>query len=141
MTRRRIEPNASSSWPRGDESGNGRLSRTIVNRLWARFLGRGLVEPVDEMETVVDTDLLTCWEAIYRQRIQSQVHHGTNHDVAAYPLPAVKVPSRRKRITFFGGHWFAYERRTVCRCHRDNHRNWKPSPAKKIKFDGANLPA
>ena len=30
--------------------GNGRLSRTIVNRLWARFLGRGLVEPVDEME-------------------------------------------------------------------------------------------
>jgi hypothetical protein len=30
---------------------NGRLTRTIVNRLWARFMGRGLVEPVDEMET------------------------------------------------------------------------------------------
>jgi hypothetical protein len=29
---------------------NGRLSRTIVNRLWARFMGRGLVEPLDEME-------------------------------------------------------------------------------------------
>ncbi|MBC8002592.1 MAG: DUF1553 domain-containing protein, partial [Opitutaceae bacterium] len=29
---------------------NGRLSRTMVNRLWARFMGRGLVEPVDEME-------------------------------------------------------------------------------------------
>ncbi len=29
---------------------NGRLSRTIVNRLWARFLGRGLVEPLDDME-------------------------------------------------------------------------------------------
>jgi mono/diheme cytochrome c family protein len=29
---------------------NGRLSRTIVNRLWARFMGRGLVEPVDDME-------------------------------------------------------------------------------------------
>jgi hypothetical protein len=29
---------------------NGRLSRTIVNRLWQKFLGRGLVEPVDEME-------------------------------------------------------------------------------------------
>jgi len=30
--------------------GNGRLARTIVNRLWARLLGRGLVEPVDEMD-------------------------------------------------------------------------------------------
>jgi len=29
---------------------NGRLSRTIVNRLWARFMGRGLVDPVDNME-------------------------------------------------------------------------------------------
>lgn len=29
--------------------GNGRLARTIVNRLWARLMGRGLVEPVDMM--------------------------------------------------------------------------------------------
>lgn len=29
---------------------NGRLTRTIVNRLWTRLLGRGLVEPVDEMD-------------------------------------------------------------------------------------------
>ncbi len=29
---------------------NGRLSRTIVNRLWARLLGRGLVEPLDDMD-------------------------------------------------------------------------------------------
>ncbi|MBI3467893.1 MAG: DUF1549 domain-containing protein [Planctomycetes bacterium] len=29
---------------------NGRLTRTIVNRLWARFLGRGLIEPVDDMD-------------------------------------------------------------------------------------------
>jgi mono/diheme cytochrome c family protein len=29
---------------------NGRLSRTIVNRLWARFMGRGLVESLDDME-------------------------------------------------------------------------------------------
>jgi hypothetical protein len=29
---------------------NGRVSRTIVNRLWARFMGRGLVEPLDDME-------------------------------------------------------------------------------------------
>jgi hypothetical protein len=38
---------------------NGRLSRTIVNRLWARFMGRGLVEPVDDMEQPAwDGDLL-----------------------------------------------------------------------------------
>jgi mono/diheme cytochrome c family protein len=32
------------------EKQNGRLSRTVVNRLWARFMGRGLVEPLDDME-------------------------------------------------------------------------------------------
>lgn len=29
---------------------NGRFTRTIVNRLWARLMGRGIVEPVDEMD-------------------------------------------------------------------------------------------
>ncbi len=29
---------------------DGRFTRTIVNRLWQRFLGRGFVEPVDDME-------------------------------------------------------------------------------------------
>ena len=28
---------------------NGRLARTIVNRLWAKMMGRGLVEPLDDM--------------------------------------------------------------------------------------------
>jgi hypothetical protein len=28
---------------------NGRLARTMVNRLWARLMGRGIVDPVDEM--------------------------------------------------------------------------------------------
>jgi len=30
---------------------NGRLSRTIVNRLWQRLMGRGIVHPVDAMGT------------------------------------------------------------------------------------------
>ena len=29
---------------------NGRLPRTIVNRVWQRLLGRGIVEPVDDMD-------------------------------------------------------------------------------------------
>lgn len=30
---------------------NGRLTRTIVNRLWQRMMGRGIVHPVDAMQT------------------------------------------------------------------------------------------
>ena len=30
---------------------NGRVTRTIVNRLWHRFMGRGIVHPVDSMQT------------------------------------------------------------------------------------------
>jgi mono/diheme cytochrome c family protein len=38
---------------------DGRLTSTLVNRLWARFLGRGLIEPVDDMQqTAWDQDLL-----------------------------------------------------------------------------------
>jgi hypothetical protein len=38
---------------------NGRLARTIVNRLWACFLGRGLVETVDDMDqSPWDSDVL-----------------------------------------------------------------------------------
>ena len=29
---------------------DGRLSRTLANRLWQKFFGRGLVEPLDDME-------------------------------------------------------------------------------------------
>jgi uncharacterized membrane protein/mono/diheme cytochrome c family protein len=38
---------------------NGRLYRTLTNRIWKRFLGRGIVEPVDEMDNMPwDSDLL-----------------------------------------------------------------------------------
>ena len=31
--------------------GNGRLTRTITNRLWHRMMGRGIIHPVDAMES------------------------------------------------------------------------------------------
>ncbi len=31
--------------------GNGRFTRTLVNRLWHRLMGRGIVHPVDAMQT------------------------------------------------------------------------------------------
>jgi mono/diheme cytochrome c family protein len=38
---------------------NGRLARTLVNRLWQKLMGRGLVEPTDEMDNKPwDPDLL-----------------------------------------------------------------------------------
>ncbi|SHI64847.1 DUF1553 domain-containing protein [Pseudozobellia thermophila] len=38
---------------------NGRLYRTIVNRYWAKLMGRGIVEPLDEMDNQPwDRDLL-----------------------------------------------------------------------------------
>ena len=42
---------------------NGRLPRTIVNRLWQRFLGYGLVEPVDEMDRPAWSPALMDWLA------------------------------------------------------------------------------
>src|SRR6266516_2767006 len=42
---------------------DGRLSRTIVNRLWAKFFGRGLVEPVDDMEGAAWNQDLLDWLA------------------------------------------------------------------------------
>jgi hypothetical protein len=41
------------------QKNNGRLTRTIVNRLWAKFMGRGLVEPVDDLEQLAwNSDVL-----------------------------------------------------------------------------------
>ncbi|HUR59753.1 MAG TPA: DUF1549 domain-containing protein [Opitutaceae bacterium] len=42
---------------------NGRLPRTIVNRLWQRFMGYGLVEPVDEMDRPAWSPELLDWLA------------------------------------------------------------------------------
>jgi len=42
---------------------DGRLSRTIINRLWARFFGRGLVEPLDDMDNPAWNQDLLDWLA------------------------------------------------------------------------------
>jgi len=44
---------------------NGRLYRTIVNRMWAQLLGRGLVEPVDVMDNEPWSQDLLDWMATY----------------------------------------------------------------------------
>lgn len=42
---------------------NGRLYRTITNRIWKRFMGRGIVEPVDEMDNTPWSAELLDWLA------------------------------------------------------------------------------
>ncbi|MEJ7737263.1 MAG: DUF1549 domain-containing protein [Chitinophagaceae bacterium] len=43
---------------------NGRLYRTIVNRIWAQLMGRGLVEPVDNMDNEPWSQDLLDWLAV-----------------------------------------------------------------------------
>jgi mono/diheme cytochrome c family protein len=84
---------------------DGRLSRTMVNRLWARFFGHGLVEPVDDMEQPAWDQGLLDWLA------QDLVSSG--YDVKktierivtskAYQLPAVDLGESGSKGFVFKG--------------------------------------
>jgi hypothetical protein len=84
---------------------NGRLSRTIVNRLWARLLGRGLVEPLDDMEKPAWSSDVLDWLA------EDLVAHGWDmkHTLEviltsqAYALPATEGPKDEKEAFVFRG--------------------------------------
>jgi mono/diheme cytochrome c family protein len=75
---------------------DGRLARTIVNRIWARLMGRGLVEPQDEMDQPPWSAELLEWLA------SDLVEHGWDlkHTLEriltsrAYQLPSVAVDER-----------------------------------------------
>jgi len=83
---------------------NGRLPRTIVNRLWARLLGRGLVEPLDDMDRPAWNPDLLDWLA------EDLVAH--HYDLKrtieiiltsrAYQLPSADVPTGEKEYVFRG---------------------------------------
>ncbi len=83
---------------------NGRLSRTLVNRLWARLLGRGLVESLDDMDKPAWQPELLDWLA------EDLVAHGydVQHTLEvictsrAYQLPAVEGPREREAYVFHG---------------------------------------
>ncbi len=72
---------------------DGRLARTLVNRLWAALFGRGLVEPVDVMDNPPWSRDLLDWLAWDFAEHGWSVQHTlrvimTSH---AYQLPAVEV--------------------------------------------------
>ncbi len=84
---------------------NGRLSRTVVNRLWARLTGRGLVEPLDVMQNEAWHPDLLDWLA--------EDLAGNGWDLkrtlrliltsAAYRMPAVDLPEPPQEDFVFTG--------------------------------------
>ena len=83
---------------------NGRFPRTIVNRIWARFMGRGIVEPVDSMDQTPWHRELLDWLAT------DLVENGydlkrTMHLILAskaYQLPAVDRADADEAFVFRG---------------------------------------
>ena len=84
---------------------DGRLTRTIVNRLWARFLGRGLIEPTDEMDNPPWNQDLLDWLA------EDLTENGYNLKRTieliltsqAYQLPAVPMTEQATKEFIFRG--------------------------------------
>lgn len=84
---------------------DGRLTRTIVNRLWAKFMGRGLVEPVDEMDSLAWNSDVLDWLA------EDLANNG--YDLKrtmqwiltsrAYQLPAVSLGEQSEKDFVFTG--------------------------------------
>ncbi len=84
---------------------NGRVPRTIVNRYWQKLFGRGLVEPVDDMDSEPwDVDLLD-WLASDFTAHGSDLQYllrllMTSH---AYQMPALVSQERPDRTYVFRG--------------------------------------
>jgi hypothetical protein len=84
---------------------NGRLARTMVNRLWARFFAHGLIDPPDEMENPSWNNDLLNWLAA------DLVDHGYDLKHAmeriftsrAYRLASVSLDEKAERDFTFRG--------------------------------------
>ena len=84
---------------------DARLTRTLVNRFWERFMGRGLIQPVDDMEkTAWDPDLLD-WLAEDLAAHNCDVKHLIRQILSsrAYQLPAVNLGEQQPPDFVFRG--------------------------------------
>jgi hypothetical protein len=84
---------------------NGRLPRTLVNRIWGRFFGRAFVEPVDDMEQVGWHQDLLDWLAEDFVAHNYDVKHLITQMVTsrAYQLPAVNLGELEGKDFVFRG--------------------------------------
>ncbi len=74
---------------------NGRLYRTIVNRLWKQMMGRGIVAPVDEMDNPPWSQGLLDWLAADLIQSGYDLKHTLRHIATSrtYGLPSVGLES------------------------------------------------
>lgn len=84
---------------------NGRLARTMANRIWGRFFDYGLVEPVDEMDNQPwNTDLLD-WLAVDFADHGYDLKHLMRQIMTsrAYQLPSIPGRDEKGREYAFQG--------------------------------------
>lgn len=84
---------------------NGRLARTMVNRLWAIFFGRGIIEPLDDMDQApFDRELLDWLAADFQDR-GWDLKHTIRVIVTsrAYQMPSVGAPGPDQAAAVFRG--------------------------------------
>ena len=80
---------------------NGRLPRTLVNRLWQRLLGRGIVNPVDSMDGTpwsAETARLS-GSGVCRQRLRREKAAAVDCYVANLSSPLRAAAGMRKKAT------------------------------------------
>ena len=84
---------------------NGRLARTLVNRIWQRLLGRGIVENPDEMDGEPWNPALLDWLASDFVESRYDVKHliATILTSRTYQLPSVPSKSEMPRQYVFRG--------------------------------------
>jgi mono/diheme cytochrome c family protein/uncharacterized membrane protein len=78
--------------------GNGRLYRTIVNRIWAQLMGRGLVEPVDVMDNQPWSQDLLDWLAYdfveNKYDLKELIYLIATSDTYQLPSVGIKDPNK-----------------------------------------------
>ncbi|MGZ5566639.1 MAG: DUF1549 domain-containing protein [Limisphaerales bacterium] len=83
---------------------DGRLTRTFVNRLWQKFMGRGFIEPADDMDQVAWNQDLLDW--LSEDFVASG--YDVKHTIAliltsqTYQMPAVNYGETTKEYVFSG---------------------------------------
>jgi hypothetical protein len=84
---------------------NGRMSRTLVNRVWERLLGRGFVENVDEMDGEPWSPELLDWIASDFVASGYDIKHliATIVTSRTYQLPAVPASAEKPKHYVFKG--------------------------------------
>lgn len=79
---------------------NGRMYRTVVNRIWKQLMGRGMVEPVDEMDNAPWSQDLLDWLAVdfveNGYDLKRLIYQITTSKI--YQSPSLTVPSAEKLL-------------------------------------------